>query len=253
MTAGVAALARRLELLGLRDPAPFARPELVAEALTHSSLATEKGLRHNERLEMLGDSVLGFLVAELLFDLLPQAPEGVLTRMRASLVDEPSLAGRARQLELGAVVALGRGEEMSGGRDRDSLLADAFEAVLAAVYRSEGLEAARRLVRGLFEEDARRRAAEGPQATDFKTALQVRAQAAGLTPRYRITSAHGPDHDRQFRAEVLLGALVAGQGGGRTKKLAEQQAAKEALEAWASLAPRLGAEAASVASSGRSE
>ncbi len=226
-------LRRALAERGLRDDVPFANELIIAEALTHSSYASERGGHDNERLEMLGDAVLGFLVADLLFDLLPDAPEGVLTRVRASLVDEPSLAEKSRRLGFGEALMLGRGEEQSGGRDRDSLLADAFEAVLAGIYRSEGLEAARQLVAGVFEEEVRSRLAEGLPLNDYKTTLQVKAQRElKVAPQYRILDIRGPDHERQFTAEVSVRGRVAGSGEGRTKKLAEQQAAKAALESW---------------------
>jgi len=228
-------LRRTLTRLSLRPDAPFARPERLAEALTHGSCAT--GVT-NERLEMLGDAVLGFLTAELLFELCPEAPEGTLSRLRSSLVDERSLAGRARQLELGRWVALGKGEELSGGRDRDALLADLFEAVLAALYLAEGLPAVRRCVETLFLEDARALAAAGPQPTDWKTALQVRTQAVSkLAPTYRIIDAQGPDHARSFAAVAELAGAPIGEGRGRTKKQAQQEAARAALAAWPEGAP----------------
>ncbi len=243
MSADLAQLQRALAQLGLRDDQPFGNPAVVGEALTHSSYASEKGVRHNERLEMLGDAVVGFLVTDLLFELLPDAPEGVLTRVRASLVDEASLARQARRLGLGLALALGHGEELTGGRERDSLLADAFEAMLAALYRSDGLEAARRLVRGLFASEVRTRAESGLPRTDYKTALQERAQAElKVVPCYRVVATTGPDHERQFMVEVELGERAAGRGEGRSKKLAEQQAAKAALESWDTRAVAIDAE-----------
>lgn len=221
-------LLAELVRLGVRQDVPVRRPELFASALTHRS-AVEAGA-HNERLEMLGDAVLGYLVADLLFDLFPKADEGLLTRVRASLVDEEALAARARTLGLGALLVLGRGEEQTGGRDRASLLADAFEAVLAALVRSEGLGVGARLVSALFEEDARRRGAAGAATYDPKTLLQQRSQAGKKgQPTYRLLATQGPDHDRRFTVQVLVGAEVAGQGVGRTKKQAEQQAAADAL------------------------
>jgi ribonuclease-3 len=230
LTVHVEEFARHLHARGLLPAASFRRPSLVMEALTHSSYAAENATRHNERLEMLGDAILGFVVADLVFDLAPDAPEGVLTRLRASVVDESSRATRARTIGLGPFLLLGHGEERSGGRDRGSLLADAFEALLAAVYLSEGLDAARLLVARLFRDEALQRLTDGVQTTDFKSALQVRAQGQWrTTPAYRIAGVEGLEHERLFRAEVLLSGRVLGSGAGRTKKEAEQRAAQEAL------------------------
>jgi len=230
-------LSAKLAELGVRADGPFADPDIVTRALTHSSFAAEQGGQSNERLEMLGDAILGFAVAEMLFDLFPDAPEGVLTRLRASLVDEESLARKARLLDLGSLLAMGRGEQRSGGRERDSALADALEAVVAGLYRSEGLPIARTLAEKLFREEARERGALGLQPDDFKTALQERAQASWKTqPAYRIVETTGPDHERLFTAEVSLGAVAGGRGEGRSKKIAEQQAARAALGNWDQLA-----------------
>lgn len=227
---------RKLAELGVRPEGAFRRPEVVVEALTHSSFATERGTRNNERLEMLGDSVLGYLVTELLFDLFENEPEGVLTRLRASLVDERALAAQARRLDLGQLIALGRGEEQSGGRDRQSLLADAFEAVFAAVYRSEGIEVAAKLCRALFDEEARKLLHSAPQPADFKTALQERTQGEWkVKPHYEIIAESGPDHARTFVARVRLLDLPLGEGSGRKKQLAEQAAARAALDDWKTL------------------
>lgn len=245
------ALQKRLAELGVREDVPFRLPELVVESLTHSSYATERGARDNERLEMLGDAVLGFLVAELLFDEYAEAPEGVLTRLRASLVGEQSLAAKARWLELGPLIRLGRGEEQSGGRDRPGLLADAFEALVAALYKSEGLSLADRLVRALFVEEARAHERHAPQPADFKTALQERAQGRWkIKPEYRIVSVSGPDHARTFVAEASVLGIRAGEGAGRSKKQAEQQAAQVALGGWDSLAQKVEEVIASTAPAG---
>lgn len=236
MTVEVARMMRLLDEQGIRPCAPFASPDLIEEALTHSSFAAERAARHNERLEMLGDAVLGFLVADLLFKLFPDAPEGALTRLRASLVHEESLASRARTLNLGDCLRLGRGEAMSGGRARDSLLADAFEALVAALYLSEGLDFVRSLVEHLFRDEAVSRGANGSQSDDYKTALQERCQGRWRRqPHYRIVAAEGPDHERVFVAEVLLETHVMGQGEGRSKKAAEQRAAHSALANWQQL------------------
>lgn len=245
--ADVAAISRRLAALGVRPDQPFSRPERLVEALTHPSCGLDYD---NQRLEMLGDAVLGFLVAELLFQLMPDAREGTLTRLRASLVDEATLASKARLLGIGSAIALETGEERSGGRDRDSLLADAFEAVLAGVHLSEGLGVANAMVRKLFEEDARARAAHPSPGTDFKTLLQIRVQAVvTATPTYRIVGTEGPVHEPMFSAEALVSSLVVGVGRGRTKKAAEQKAAQAALDAWNDLEPAV--RAAVAASDGR--
>jgi ribonuclease III len=223
----------RLAELKVRPDGPFRIPEAIQEALTHSSFAAENGGAHNERLEMLGDAVLGFLVTDMLFDLYPEAPEGDLTRLRASLVDREALAGQGRALGLGDLIAVGRGEEISGGRARNSLLADAFEAVIAALYRSEGLPMTASLVQALFRSGAVDRADQASQPTDFKTRLQERTQAAWkVQPSYRITESRGPDHNRTFVSEAVLRGKVIGTGEGHSKKIAEQQAAKSALLQW---------------------
>ena len=204
----------------------FKNPELLTRALTHSSYTNE---RHdcpcNERLEFLGDSVLGLLAAEYLFENFPKWPEGELTRARAAYVCEPSLFKAAQALGLGERLLLGKGEEATGGRARAAVLADAFEAVLAAMYLDGGLEPCRRLVR----EYVMNRPPEGMQ--DAKTQLQERVQATGgESPCYRLISECGPDHDKVFTSEVLVGGKRAGVGEGRSKKSAEQAAAAEALK-----------------------
>lgn len=222
-------LSAALAALGVRADAPFARPELVTQALTHSSYASERNTTHNERLEMLGDAVVGFLVAELLFESLDEAREGVLTRARATLVDERGLAQRARSLRLPEWLALGKGAVLTGENQRPSVLAGAFEAVVAALYLSEGLDVARALVTKLFAQEARELASR-PAPRDHKTLLQERTQALWhVLPTYRIVSEEGPDHDRTFVAEVTIDGRVAGRGTGATKKAAQQEAARLAL------------------------
>jgi ribonuclease-3 len=234
----VSRLSHRLAEMGVRPDVPFRRPELIEHALTHSSFVAEHGGESNERLEMLGDAALGFAVAELLYDLFPDAREGMLTRLRASLVDEETLARKARALDLGPLLFMGRGEEKSGGRERDSALADSFEAFIAALYRSEGYGVLVSLADKLFREEALERAAHGlHQPEDFKTALQERVQAEWkVQPSYRITNISGPSHERTFEAEVSVGEIRGGRGEGRSKKSAEQQAARAALDRWAELA-----------------
>ncbi len=203
---------------------------LLEHALTHSSYANEhrgQGLTSNERLEFLGDSVLGMVAAERLFREHPDMPEGELTRTRAALVCETALHQVALSLGLGSYLRLGRGEDAGGGRERPSILADATEAVLAAVYLDGGMDAVRPIIETLILDR------EGEQSSDrdYKTALQELVQRTpGVAIAYRLTGESGPDHARVFRMEVAVGQKVAGQGEGRTKKEAEQQAAKAALE-----------------------
>ncbi len=203
---------------------------LLEHALTHSSYANEHrnlGLTSNERLEFLGDSVLGMVAAERLFQEHPDMPEGELTRTRAALVCEGALHQVALSLGLGKYLRLGRGEDAGGGRQRPSILADATEAVLAAVYLDGGMEAVRPIIRRLILD----REGERSSGRDYKTALQELVQRTpGVAIAYRLVEESGPDHARVFRMEVTVGREVAGQGAGRTKKEAEQQAAKAALE-----------------------
>jgi len=211
----------------------FENQELLREALRHSSYANEhRGAEatSNERLEFLGDSVLGFVTAEFLFRRRPDSPEGELTRIRARLVCEESLYEVAQRIDLGRYLCLGHGEEAGGGRERASILADATEAVIAAVYLDGGIEAASALIHRLLLDDATEvRAAE--KRLDYKTALQELVQRKpGRTVVYRLTGETGPDHAKTFSVSVLLGDEVAGSGSGRSKKEAEQMAARDALE-----------------------
>ncbi|MBW3621786.1 MAG: ribonuclease III [Armatimonadetes bacterium] len=197
-------------------------PQLLQQALTHKS--ADAGY-DNERLEFLGDAVLEIIVTEYLFRHFPNFSEGQLTRARVDAVSEPSLAEVARSMGLGNLMYMSRGEEASGGRDRPSLLSDAFEAVVAAVYLSLGLEEARRFVleqMGTLGEVRER---------DFKSRLQEYTQERfRATPTYRISGESGPPHNRAFHAEAVLQGKVLGTGKGHSKKFAEQQAAERALE-----------------------
>ncbi len=209
----------------------FREKELLSNALTHSSYANEHrggGLCSNERLEFLGDSILGLIVADHLYRTLTDLPEGDLTRLRASLVCETSLVEVARELELGKYLRLGKGEDAGGGRTRPSILADAVEAVLAAVYLDGGIGQARKLVRTLILE----RREEYPAAgRDYKTTLQELVQReSGQVLAYRLTGQQGPDHAKVFSVEVDLNGSVVGAGTGHSKKEAEQAAAKAAIE-----------------------
>lgn len=209
----------------------FKNIALLENALTHSSYANEHrdlGCTSNERLEFLGDSVLGMVVADHLYREHPQMPEGELTRTRAALVCEGSLVEVARTLDLGKYLRLGKGEDAGGGRERPSILADATEAVLAAVYLDGGIAPARRAIRTLIlghEE-------EMSASRDYKTALQELVQReSGQKLTYRLVGEEGPDHAKRFSVEVELNGTTVGAGEGRTKKAAEQAAAKAAIEA----------------------
>jgi len=206
----------------------FADPELLTLALTHRSYAFEAGgLPTNERLEFLGDAVLGIVVTDWIYHRFEHATEGRLAKVRAAAVNTHSLAGIARNLGLGEQVLLGKGEEQSGGRDKDSILADSLEALLGAVYLDRGLEATAELIRRLFhellEDISTRR-----ESLDYKTSLQeLTAGELGVLPIYDL-SEKGPDHEKQFTATVTVAGEWLGQGVGRSKKEAEQAAAQEA-------------------------
>ncbi len=214
------------EKLGYR----FRDRGLLEHAMTHSSYANEHrgaGLTSNERLEFLGDSVLGVVVADYLFRKHPDMPEGELTRTRAALVCEGSLHEVARSLGLGRYLRLGRGEDAGGGRSRPSILADATEAMLAAVYLDGGMGAVRPIIRALILDKEQEKAAD----RDYKTALQELVQRRpGAAVSYRLVRESGPDHCRSFEMEASVDGEVIGTGAGRTKKEAEQMAAKAALE-----------------------
>ena len=203
---------------------------LLENALTHSSYANEhrdKGMPSNERLEFLGDSILGLVVADHLYRNRPDLPEGDLTRIRAALVCEGSLVEVAKSLDLGSYLKLGRGEESGGGRKRPSIQADAVEAMLAAVYLDGGIGQARKLIHNLILNQEREKIANG---RDFKTALQELVQReSGQVLAYRLVGESGPDHAKCFSMEVLLNGQPIGAGEGRSKKEAEQAAAKAAV------------------------
>jgi ribonuclease-3 len=203
-------------------------PDLLSLALTHRSFAYENGgLPTNERLEFLGDSVLGIVVTETLYRDFPEWSEGQLAKLRAAVVNAQALAEVARGLELGRHLRLGRGEETTGGRDKVSILADTFEALLGAVYLDNGLERAREVVLRLIG-PVIARGAELGAGLDWKTSLQEIAAASGRgVPEYRVRH-EGPDHAREFSAQVVLDDEVIGEGVGRSKKAAEQQAAERA-------------------------
>lgn len=207
----------------------FKNEALLERALTHSSYANEHHLTtgDNERLEFLGDSVLGFITAEHLFKNHRHSQEGDLTRLRAYAVCEKSLFAYAKELGLGEKLRLGKGEEHTGGRERPSVLSDAFEAVIAAIYLDSGMEAAQKFVLRFVAPYVE----QEPSFRDYKTMLQEVVQKnQGERLDYVLTAESGPDHDKHFCVEVHLNSNVIGTGTGRSKKQAEQQAAKAALE-----------------------
>ena len=215
------------EVIGYR----FDNISLLQNALTHSSYANERwhnGLMSNERLEFLGDSVLGMLVAEYLYRSFPDRLEGELTRMRADMVCENALAEIARQIGLGQHLLLGKGEESNGGRSRGSILADAVESVIAACYLDGGMDAAREFVERFV---LTRVPAAKMKNVDYKTALQeLVQQKRDQVLQYTLVGETGPDHDKQFRVELTLNGTPVGVGIGTSKKRAEQDAARAALE-----------------------
>ena len=209
----------------------FQNISLLQNALTHSSYANERwhnSLLSNERLEFLGDSVLGMLVAEYLYKNFPDRPEGELTRMRADMVCETTLAAAANRIGLGDHLLLGHGEERFGGRSRASILADAMESVIAASFLDGGIEAALKIVQQFI-------LVEVPVTklhnADYKTALQeLVQQKKNQVLTYALVGQSGPDHDKQFEVEVSLNGTVVGKGTGRSKKRAEQDAARAAID-----------------------
>ena len=211
----------------------FKNKALLENALQHSSYANEHrsaGLRSNERLEFLGDAVLGVVTADCLYRKHPNLPEGDLTRIRAALVCEESLHEVAQSLELGRHLKLGRGEELGGGRERASILADATESVFAAVYLDGGMEAASALIHRVLLDKEREEVVE-ERRRDYKTQLQELVQRkSGSTLSYEMIGATGPDHAKIFEAAVLLNGEPLSAGTGRSKKEAEQTAARAALE-----------------------
>ena len=222
---------------GRRDPTPletrlgyrFKRRDLLDLALTHRSWANEQGIpEHYERLEFLGDSVLGLVTAEWLYSQHPELPEGELSKLKAQLVSKPTVAKHAEALEIGGTLRIGVGEERSGGRTKLSLLGDSMEAVFGALYLDGGLEAARKAILPMLES-----AYEGKielVVTDAKTQLQELVQGLGWDlPEYRLAGSSGPDHDKTFVVECWLSGALAGRGEGPSKKIAEQRAAADAL------------------------
>jgi len=232
--------AERLEeRLGYR----FKRPELLERALTHSSAVPElraeykgdsaevAGIQDNERLEFLGDAVLELLAREYLLESFPEWSEGQLSKSRARIVNAHSLEAVARRIRLGECLRLGRGEEKSGGREKPTLLADAFESVVAAVYMDGGLGPAREVLKRLLFEHALEERGERIADSDRKSALQEFLQGRGKSPAdYRLSGESGPDHQKVFQVEVWIDGARMASGVGSTKKEAEQRAAQSAME-----------------------
>ncbi len=208
----------------------FVNLQLLERALIHKSYANETKLaHHNERLEFLGDAVLNLVVSEYLIKTYPDSSEGDLSRLRASIVSEPALASVAREIGIGEFLLLGRGEEQTGGRNKDSLLADSVEAVIAAIYLDSGMDTVVAFILRFFEGLIRKGSASR-EILDYKTELQeVCQERLKLLPEYRVVSESGPDHQKQFTVELTIKGEVFGRGEGRSKKEAEQRAAKEAL------------------------
>jgi len=218
-------------LLGYR----FHQPRLLEEALTHKSYSNErrsKDRTQNERLEFLGDAVLSLVMSEYLAAEFPGSNEGGLSKLKAHLVSEASLAKAARRMKLGRLLCLGKGEELSKGREKHSLLADALEALIAAIYLDGGLEASRKFTLQVLEEEllATRAEQARPGMEDYKTQLQEVCQKRYESlPQYETVRESGPDHEKVFEVELTIQGVMRGIGRGRSKKEAEQMAAKEAL------------------------
>ena len=211
----------------------FQDPALIQEALRHSSYVKEhdRNGRSNERLEFLGDAFFDAIIGEELFRIFSQREEGFLSRSRATIVCEKSLAHEARRIGLGEYLLVGNGEEKNGGRQRESILADALEAVIGAVYLDGGFGAVREVVLGLFHETIENAAHGKYMVHDYKTRLQERLQARGITSiRYEMIREEGPDHDKTFTVRLLTNEQPQTEGTGKSKKQAEQQAAQKMLE-----------------------
>jgi len=212
----------------------FKKPELLLEALTHPSLAHERGnngAQHNQRLEFLGDAVLQLTLTDRIYEQYPNFPEGKLTQVRAHLANRHTLCRRAQAIKLGEFLLLGKGEEASGGRDRLSNLADAFEALLGAVYLDGGIRAARKFVAGQFAQELKQLKETSPRQNpkgELQELLQARSAA---NPQYRVVQETGPDHHKHFEAAVEWQGREIGRGKGASKKLAEVAAAEAALQA----------------------
>lgn len=222
-------LEKFMDIIGVR----FKNIKLLDAALTHSSYANQYGLsynHHNERLEFLGDSVLSLVVSEYLYKKYKTKPEGKLTKIRAAIVCEGSLAETARKICINQYIRIGRGEELSGGRHKDSMLADACEAVIASIYMDQGYEAAREFILN-FMKDIIEESGKEKNNHDYKTTLQEKVQKMMLGDiKYEVTGDWGPDHEKTFQVQVSVNGKILGSGQGKSKKEAQQSAAREALK-----------------------
>ena len=214
------------ELLEERLEYRFKNPSLLRQALTHSSYANERKSPDYERLEFLGDAVLELLVSDYLYHTKEEMKEGDMTKLRASLVCEPTLSFCAREIELYKYILLGKGEEQTGGRKRDSIISDVFEAVIGALYLDGGLEAAKGFVEQYVLKDMYNKI----EFVDSKSKLQEYSQEKGIELRYELLSESGPAHDKEYLVAVLLNNKEAAKGRGKSKKHAEQEAAYQALK-----------------------
>ena len=206
----------------------FSDSALLLRCVTHVSYGRDRGENHNETLEFLGDAVLDLAVSDLLMRRFPEKSEGDLSRMRASLVNSTTLAEKAEKLNLGKLLRMAKGEERSGGRKKESILAGAFEAILGGIYWDGGYEAARRVVENYFASDVKEK---NLGLQDYKTRLQEISQMLfRAPPAYRLVAESGPDHEKRFVTEINVGGKILGRGEGKSKKQAEQEAAKKALE-----------------------
>ena len=225
----MADLAVLQEILGVT----FNNSSLLEQAVVHSSYINENPVfasSHNERLEFLGDAILGFIVAEKLYQDFPDISEGEMTKLRSALVRRDTLARVARAVRLGDFLYMGKGEEASGGRGKTANLAGALEAVIAATFLDQGAATTGNLVLRLLGEELAKVVSQGV-GVDYKSQLQELTQSRRqLTPTYRLVKAVGPDHDKRFIVEVMAGDMVLGKGAGKSKKLAETEAARSALE-----------------------
>lgn len=222
-----------LEPLQLNLNYKFKNIKLLKTALTHSSYANENKMKitdNNERLEFLGDTILNLIVSQYLYKKYPNYPEGELTKIRAKVVCESSLAFAARKIDLGKYLLLGKGEEATGGRDRESILADASEALTGAIYMDSDFETVNKLLLENFETDIVYAVAKGALFIDYKTDLQENLQKITRSKiEYKVEKEEGPDHNKIFHMSVVVENKIVGKGSGRNKKEAEQMAAKEAL------------------------
>ena len=211
---------------------------LLEEALTHSSYANEHRnhrVKDNERLEFLGDAILDLIISEYLFKKYPDMPEGDLSKIRASIVCEGSLAKNAKKMPLGSYILLGKGEEMTGGRERVSILADAFEAITGSLFLDGGFEEAKRFIHKTLVADVEQTDSIETLYMDYKTLLQEAIQKVSISPiHYEVVGEEGPDHDKYFYVEVFHEERSLGRGIGKSKKEAEQDAAKKALNHYSS-------------------